>query len=100
VILLGRNRQDRLSDAWGITFLADVSFVTKCANLVIANYHILLPISDALGRPTFGIFTAPDRQRCGPYPIHTTSHTVLLLAHIPDEGESVCKVANEMMGNV
>ncbi|MDR1590447.1 MAG: glycosyltransferase family 9 protein [Puniceicoccales bacterium] len=105
VVLLLGNRKDnipelavpRIFDLRGTTSLADIVFLIKNANLVIANDSGPLHISAALGRPTFGLFTATDLQRFGPYPINKTSHMVLQLDNTPNEVDVVAEVAREML---
>ncbi|MDR1366940.1 MAG: glycosyltransferase family 9 protein [Puniceicoccales bacterium] len=108
VVLLLGNRKDKifeitspqLFDLRGTTSLSDIVFLIKNASLVIANDSGPLHISAALDRPTFGLFTATDPQRFGPYPIQKTSHMVLKLNNIPDEVDVVTEVAYEMLVHV
>ncbi|MDR1906624.1 MAG: glycosyltransferase family 9 protein [Puniceicoccales bacterium] len=107
VLLLGNRKGNffeisspQFFDLRNTTSLADIVFLIKNANLVIANDSGPLHISAALGRPTFGLFTATDPQRFGPYPIHKTSHMILQLNNTPDEVDIVVEVAYEMLANV
>jgi ADP-heptose:LPS heptosyltransferase len=107
ILLLGNRRNSfpkivlpQLFDLRETTSLADVVFLIKNASLTIANDSGPLHISAALGRPTFGLFTATDPQRFGPYPIHKASHMILQLNNTPDEIDVVAEVAREMLTNV
>jgi ADP-heptose:LPS heptosyltransferase len=82
------------------TTLADAVFLIKNAQLVIANDSGPLHISAALGRNTFGLFTATDPFRFGPYPLERQTNMVLSLKNAPPEVDIVAQIAVEMLAQI